>query len=250
MPTQRRRSPGRSTSRDTRRRGRCGRGTRSARSDVARGIPFEQPPARDQHPADRAHDRVEAEDRPRRAGRRAQAAPARHCRRAARATAARCCRSGISSGLSTRSESAAMQDGNRRIADARPASRATRGDSTVQPSSNSAVSAAGTRLRRRLSKIFQRDSADSGLRSRRRSGPGTWRRSHPASCQSPRIQRCRRADVGAVAGRIFLVQLDVAQQAGARVATLEQIVAQDAVRRESVRRARARTRRRRRCPCR
>ncbi|MNO85833.1 hypothetical protein D3C76_772130 [compost metagenome] len=61
-----------------------------------------------------------------------------------------------------------------------------------QPHSSSASSAAGSRLRRRLSKIFQRDKALSGL--------CTWPwvpvcsqgTSHGSSCQSPRIQRCRR----------------------------------------------------------
>ena len=37
------------------------------------------------------------------------------------------------------------------------------GDKTVQPSSNSSVNADGTRLRRRLSKIFHRDSPESGF---------------------------------------------------------------------------------------
>ena len=37
------------------------------------------------------------------------------------------------------------------------------GDKTVQPRSNSRVNAAGTRLRRRLSKIFHRDSPESGF---------------------------------------------------------------------------------------
>ena len=37
------------------------------------------------------------------------------------------------------------------------------GGKTVQPSSNSSVNAAGTRLRRRLSKIFHRDSTESGF---------------------------------------------------------------------------------------
>src|SRR5512146_2320076 len=41
-------------------------------------------------------------------------------------------------------------------------------------------------------------------------------------------------DVRAVARRIVLVQLDVAQQPGARVATLEQVVAQDAVFRQTL----------------
>ena len=36
-------------------------------------------------------------------------------------------------------------------------------DSTVQPSSSRSVNAADVRLRRRLSKIFQRDSIESGF---------------------------------------------------------------------------------------
>ena len=66
------------------------------------------------------------------------------------------------------------------------------GDKTVQPSSNSSVSAAGTRLRRRLSKIFHRDSTESGFFRRRPPRPGTPGSSQRAICQSPRIQRCRR----------------------------------------------------------
>ena len=38
------------------------------------------------------------------------------------------------------------------------------GDKSVQPKSNKSVSASGARLRRRLSKIFHCDSAESGLR--------------------------------------------------------------------------------------
>ncbi len=37
------------------------------------------------------------------------------------------------------------------------------GDKTVQPSSNRRVNADGTRLRRRLSKSFHRDSPESGF---------------------------------------------------------------------------------------
>ncbi len=62
----------------------------------------------------------------------------------------------------------------------------------AQPSTASAISAAGTRLRRRLSNSFQRARAGSGLRG----APGRAcrrRRSQPISCQSPRTQRWRRA---------------------------------------------------------
>mgnify|MGYP000317242711 CR=1 FL=1 len=62
-------------------------------------------------------------------------------------------------------------------------------ENIVQPSTNNSVKAAGTRLRRRLSNSFQRDSAESGLFRRRPSGPGTRGSSQPAICQSPRIQR-------------------------------------------------------------
>ena len=66
----------------------------------------------------------------------------------------------------------------------------------VQLSSKSSVSATGTKLRRRLSKIFHWDSAVSGFflgRVGELAGlAGTRRSSHDAICQSPRIQRCRR----------------------------------------------------------
>ncbi len=103
---------------------------------------------------------------PRTAGRRARAAPGTAWRRATRAIAARCCRSGSSSGLRSRSEMHAhaarqQQDPDD---DQRPQPR---GGSTVHPSSSSSVSAAGTRLRRRLSKSFHCDSIESGLARRR-----------------------------------------------------------------------------------
>ena len=67
---------------------------------------------------------------------------------------------------------------------------------TVQPRIKSDVNAAGTRLRRRLSKIFHCDRAESGLRTRPPAGRGPMRGRRPsiqvAICQSPRIQRWRR----------------------------------------------------------
>ena len=45
------------------------------------------------------------------------------------------------------------------------------GDKTAHPSSNSSVNATGTRLRRRLSKIFHCDSPESGFLSRLAPGP-------------------------------------------------------------------------------
>ena len=106
--------------------------------------------------------------------------------------------------------------------------------STVHPSRRRSVSAAGTRLRRRLSKSFHRESTDSGFLTRRWPGPGTSGRSQPASCQSPRIHRWRRSHVGAVGRRIFFVQRRVAQEPRPGVATLDEVVAQDPVLRKAV----------------
>jgi hypothetical protein len=60
------------------------------------------------------------------------------------------------------------------------------------PVASSASTAIGSTLRRRLSNTFQRDSAEIGL-AIRAPRPGTWGHSHAMICQSPRIQRCRRA---------------------------------------------------------
>ena len=65
-------------------------------------------------------------------------------------------------------------------------------DSTVQPATRSSVNAAGARLRRRLSRIFQRDKPGEWIVLTRPPGPGTRGSSHRAICQSPRIQRRRR----------------------------------------------------------
>ena len=58
-----------------------------------------------------------------------------------------------------------------------------------QPSSSMIVSESGTRLRRRLSRSFQRESTVRGLGSRFPLKARTRRLSHGRSCQSPRIQR-------------------------------------------------------------
>ena len=62
-----------------------------------------------------------------------------------------------------------------------------------QHSTRVAVRVGATRLRRRLSNSFQRESGDKGFASRPSPWVGTRARSQPASCQSPRIQRWRRA---------------------------------------------------------
>ena len=90
------------------------------------------------------------------------------------------------------------------------------------------MSAAGTRLRRRLSKSFHCESADSGFLSRR--CPGRAR----AAGASPRAASRRESSgagghVGAVGRRIFFVQLRVAQKSRPGVATFDEVVTQDPV---------------------
>ena len=63
--------------------------------------------------------------------------------------------------------------------------------STIHPAMSSASSAGATRLRRRLSRIFQRPIAVSGLRLRPRRD-GTNGNSQNRICQSPRTHRCWR----------------------------------------------------------
>ena len=64
-------------------------------------------------------------------------------------------------------------------------------DRAHEPSTTASI-AGGTRLRRRLSKIFQRDKADIGLGPTCPERPLTDGSSQRAICQSPRIHRCLR----------------------------------------------------------
>ena len=123
------------------------------------------------------------------------------------------------------------------------------GSGSVQPASSATIAAGGDNVRRRLSNIFQRPIAGRLLRSARSPCPCTRPRIHGSSCQSPRAQRCWRADGDVVARGKFLDHLDVGREAGAREDALEQIVAQHVLR-ERGRAAPPRRRRRRRCPCR
>ena len=121
-----------------------------------------------------------------------------------------------------------MTDGSNRIPTT-PRSTTTRADSTVHPSSSSNVSAAGTRLRRRLSKIFHCDSSESGLRS-----PAPVETGHAPPQPSHKLPvaadpATTAGHVGAVARGILLVQFHVAQQPGTRVTPFQKIVAQDAI---------------------
>ena len=113
------------------------------------------------------------------------------CCQPVRMPARRCWPSCTSRGFCTRSSSAASKGGTSTMA-----STAMVHDSAgvihSQPTSNSTSKDAGTRLRRRLSRIFQRDSAVSALRRQPSCAVGAHGSSHGSSCQSPRIQRWRR----------------------------------------------------------
>src|SRR6266436_2061553 len=60
----------------------------------------------------------------------------------------------------------------------------------AQPNNKINKSEIGTRLRRRLSNIFQRDKADIGFFTNFFCGPGANGKNQLAICQSPLIQRC------------------------------------------------------------
>ena len=96
------------------------------------------------------------------------------------------------------------------IKPARASVKAEARGATYQPTSVNSTSAAGTRLRRRLSKIFQRDSPESGFRSLRPSAAGTRGKSQLTICQSPRIHRLP-PHVARKSCRIVFVQQHVAQ---------------------------------------
>ena len=63
---------------------------------------------------------------------------------------------------------------------------------TSQPNKSNAKVAGSTRLRRRLSKIFQRETSEIGFRTFTPASSGTRSVSHSTICQSPRSQRCLR----------------------------------------------------------
>jgi hypothetical protein len=218
-----RQRPGRSTSSGRRRRDPCGHCDPGRSTDSIREVAV-----RDQHPPGRAHNRIQLKNAS--YGRHAtvNAACAR-CRPARSAPARRGADSGAHRpAFEAHPGSEAIQEGIRMmpITD-RVQNQAD--DKTVQPSSNSSVNAAGTRLRRRLSKIFHRDSSESGFFRRLPSGPGTPRQQPARNLPIPANPAVPAAHVRAVAGRIFLVQLHIAQQPRPRVAPFQKIVAEDPV---------------------
>ena len=104
----------------------------------------------------------------------------------------KCIRHGNCSGLRRSSTTSESKPGSAMMARSmHVANKPSRGTSS-QLAKKKAMSAIGTRLRRRLSKIFHHDNAEIGLRIPRPSASGTRGSSHGKICQSPRIQRCRR----------------------------------------------------------
>ena len=76
---------------------------------------------------------------------------------------------------------------------------------TVQPSSNSSVNAADTRLRRRLSKIFHRDSPDNGFFAKAAAGAGDIRQQPSKKLPISANPTVPAAHVHAVDRGVFLV---------------------------------------------
>ena len=164
----------RSTSPAARPRARAPRGRRArALGVVGPRLPLEQAAPRDEHPPGGAHDRVEVHRRLVGQERERQHRLREAARRPRAAVASQVLAQRHLVGLAQQVDSVARWP---RAAAGRRAPRAsTARGSPAAPSSrasSSTVSAGGTRLRRRLSKSFHSDSADSGLRSRRAAGPG------------------------------------------------------------------------------
>src|SRR5512138_486348 len=97
-------------------------------------------------------------------------------------TAERCRPHRTSSGFLTASKQEMIREGKTTIPITIPV-QSKAGDRTVQPRRSRSESASGTRLRLRLSNIFQRDNPESGFPDKCPPGPVTNGRSHRTSCQ-------------------------------------------------------------------
>jgi hypothetical protein len=114
-----------------------------------------------------------------------------NCRPADCTATATCWRMGMSLGLRNRFRLAVMTGTRNKIARIARVQAPNDGIS-VQPSENNTTRPVGTRLRRKLSRIFHCDRKERGFFSFSPPGPGTRGSNHDAICQSPRIQRWRR----------------------------------------------------------
>ena len=217
-----------------------------------RRLPLEQPALGDAEAHQRHGDRVQPSRTPGWRGRRA-AAPTRAASVCRSSTAVRrnarhdcqprAARASSSSSAQTRPGTRARARRDRRPRDrACPAARSSR--------ARAAATVAGAiRLRRRLSRIFQRDDERQAIalqararRHERKQPPQDLPvAAHPAVL-APRVREDAR--------RIVVHDLDVGDQRRARVEALEQVVRQQRVLRHAALERRRRTRRRRRGPCR
>ncbi len=115
------------------------------------------------------------------------------CFASAASVTRKCVPNGNSAGGLKKFTSADRSDGSATTASTNIVAVAlTRGPAKSHAPSKSSSIATGTRLRRRLSKIFHHDKAEIGFFTLLPSAPGTLGNSHRAICQSPRIHRCRR----------------------------------------------------------
>ena len=195
---------------------------------VARRIPLKKPRVGDQHPHGCTHDGVQAEEglvgQTREAKGRCSGVPADRARHTGEMLTDQ-----YSPGFRKSVRREEIQGGTRRVpSPARVQSQG--GDKSVQPSSNKSVNVAGTRLRRRLSKIFQRESRERILSAARRSVQeqghsvaSSARSANPRESSGGDGSRPRRS------ARKLLVELHISQQPRPRIASFHEVVTQDPV---------------------
>ena len=105
---------------------------------------------------------------------------------------------------------------------------------TVQPRKNSRKVPASTRLRRRLSRIFQRERNEIGLRTRRPGLVGHFAEQPADNLPIAAHPAVLATVVGTVMRRVIVDDFDVADQTGARVGSFDQIVAEQRIAREAM----------------
>ena len=141
-----------------------------------------------------------------------------------RSRRARTCRAAGAAAPAGARRSRAPRSRRGRAASSAAASRAA----ASSPPTRKSSWAISTVLRRRLSRIFQRDSSDSRLGSGP-SGPGTRRREPGQQLPVAPDPAVLAPGVGQVAGGVVVVDDDVGGQAGAGVAPLDQVVREQRV---------------------
>ena len=114
----------------------------------------------------RAHQSRRGLSKPHTARRTSQTASAANAVSAARPWSATCSRQGFSLGFRKNPRKAARIAGPNQIASASDVQQPATAGTRIQPARRNAKQNAGAKLRRRLSKIFHRDRASSGLAAR------------------------------------------------------------------------------------